>query len=92
MRELPLPLRVPTVLFPLAMPSTAQVAPVVVVPVTEAVKVAEVPAVTVAVPGLRVMATTGWTACTVMVAEAFFVASAWLVAVREWMPPAEGAV
>ena len=92
MTELPVPVIVPAVVFPFATPSTVQVTPVFVLPDTEAVKEAVAPVVRVVDVGLRDTATGGGGVWIVMVADALFVASAWLVAVRVWLPAAAGAV
>ena len=90
MTVLPLPVTVPTVPLPPAMPSTAQAKPVLVLPETVAVKVAEAPVASVRVVGLRATAT-GVGARMVRPAEADLVGSAALVAVRVWLPAVVGA-
>ena len=89
---LPVPVTVPTVLFPLATPSTIQVTPVFVLPETVAVKVEEAPVARVRAVGLSATLRAGGGACTVTVAVATLVVSAVLVAVRVWIPAVAGAV
>ena len=92
MMVLPVPESVPTVALPLAMPSTLQVTAVLVEPVTAAVKAWVPLAARLAELGVRLTATTGTGAATVMEAEALLEASALLVALRVWLPAAAGAV
>jgi hypothetical protein len=85
----PIPVMVPTVPFPPAMPSTDQVTVVVVVPVTVAVKDKVEALAMVVSPGLRDTRTLGLTFTT---AEVFLAESALLVAVMICVPEATGAV
>ncbi len=70
---------VPTVLLPLAMPSTVQVTAVLVEPETVATKDLVPPVVKLAVPGLKATLTEA-VVLTVTADEALLVESAWLLA------------
>ena len=79
---LPLPVMVPTEVFPLATPSTLQLTAVLVVPVTEAVKDVLVDTLRLPEEGLMVTAM-GAGGRTVMAVEMVFRVSATLVATTE---------
>ena len=91
MTVLPVPVRVPVVVLPLATPSTVQLTVVVEVPVTAAVR-DRVPALAkVVAPGVRVTWTGAWTVMTEE-PEPLSMAEVVAVAVRVWEPAAAGAL